>query len=173
MNQRHLSAQETPTEQKEHHMAIKDTGPEPQSFDLEHETVENPNYRTVAWSGKYLQLTLMSIPQGGDVGLEMHPETDQFLRLDAGRGRVQMGPSRDNLEFDREVSDGSCILVPAGTWHNVTNIGDEPMQLYAIYAPAHHKPGKIHATAADAATDEDDEPASWSVQPASAPDLHA
>ena len=165
--------QEATTEQKEHHMAIKDIGPEPQSFDLEQETVENPNYRAVAWSGKYLQLTLMSIPQGGDVGLEAHPETDQFLRLDAGRGRVQMGPSRDNLEFDREVSDGSCILVPAGTWHNVTNIGDEPMQLYAIYAPAHHKPGKIHATAADAAADTDDEPASWSVQPASAPDLHA
>ena len=125
-------------------MTIKDIGPEPQSFNLEQETVENSNYRTVAWSGKYLQLTLMSIPQGGDVGLEMHPETDQFLRLDAGRGRVQMGPSRDNLEFDQEVSDGWCILVPAGTWHNVTNIGDEPMQLYAIYAPAHHKPGKIH-----------------------------
>jgi len=154
-------------------MTIKDIGPEPQSFDLEHETVENPHYRTVAWSGKYLQLTLMSIPRGGDVGLEMHPETDQFLRLDAGRGRVQMGTSRDNLEFDRAVSDGWCIFVPAGTWHNVTNVGDGPMQLYAIYAPAHHKPGKIHPTPEEAAADTDDEPASWSVQPVSAPDLHA
>ena len=99
----------------------------------------------------------------------MHPETDQFLRLDAGRGRVQMGRSRDNLEFDEEVSDGWCILVPAGTWHNVTNIANEPMQLYAIYAPAHHKPGKVHATAAEAAADTDDEPASWSVQPVPAP----
>jgi oxalate decarboxylase/phosphoglucose isomerase-like protein (cupin superfamily) len=62
--------------------------------------------------------------------------------------------------------------VPAGTWHNVTNIGNEPMQLYAIYAPAHHKPGKIHVTAEDAETDTDDEPASWSVQPQSAADLH-
>ncbi len=126
-------------------MTIKDIGPEPQSFNLEQQTVENSNYRTVAWSGRYLQLTLMSIPQGDDIGLEMHPETDQFLRLDAGRGRAQMGRTRDNLEFDQEVSDGWCILVPAGTWHNVTNIGDEPMQLYAIYAPAHHKPGKLHA----------------------------
>jgi mannose-6-phosphate isomerase-like protein (cupin superfamily) len=114
----------------------------------------------------------MSIPEGKDIGLEMHPETDQFLRLDGGRGRVQMGPTRDNLEFDKDVSDGWCILVPAGTWHNVTNIGDEPMQLYAIYAPAHHKPGKIHATADVAAADTDDEPASWSVQPGSATDLH-
>jgi mannose-6-phosphate isomerase-like protein (cupin superfamily) len=158
---------------KEHDMTIEDIGPEPQSFNLEQETVENPNYRTVAWSGRYLQLTLMSIPEGADIGLEMHPETDQFLRLDAGRGRVQMGRSRDSLEFDEEVSDGWCILVPAGTWHNVTNIANEPMQLYAIYAPAHHKPGKIHATAAEAAADTDDEPATWSVQPQSAPDLHA
>jgi mannose-6-phosphate isomerase-like protein (cupin superfamily) len=159
-------------EQKEHHMTIKDIGPAPQSFNLEEETVENSNYRTVAWSGKYLQVTLMSIPEGGDVGLELHPETDQFLRLDAGRGRVQMGVARDDLTFDQEVSDGWCVLVPAGTWHNVTNIGGEPMQLYAIYAPAHHKPGKVHATATDAATDTDDEPASWSVQPEQATDLH-
>ena len=158
---------------KEHDMAIKDIGPEPQSFNLEQQTVENSNYRTVAWSGRYLQLTLMSIPEGDDIGLEVHPETDQFLRLDAGRGRAQLGPTRDNLEFDQEVSDGWCILVPAGTWHNVTNIGDEPMQLYAIYAPAHHKPGKVHVTAADAASDADDEPASWSVQPVPATKLHA
>ena len=160
-------------EQKEHDMTIKDVGPEPQSFNLEQETIENSNYRTVAWSGRYLQLTLMSIPQGQDIGLEMHPETDQFLRLDAGRGRVQMGRTRDNLEFEQEVSDGWCILVPAGTWHNVTNIGNEPMQVYAIYAPAHHKPGKVHASAAEAAADTGDEPANWSVQPVSAPDLHA
>jgi mannose-6-phosphate isomerase-like protein (cupin superfamily) len=154
-------------------VAINDIGPEPQSFNLEDETVENANYRTVSWSGRYLQLTLMSIPEGGDIGLETHPETDQFLRLDAGRGRAQMGPSPDNLTFDQEVSDGWCILVPAGIWHNVTNIGDEPMQLYAIYAPAHHKPGKIHATATEAASDNDDQPADWSVQPASASEHYA
>ncbi|HTF41133.1 MAG TPA: cupin domain-containing protein, partial [Propionibacteriaceae bacterium] len=75
-------------------MAVNDIGPDPQSFNLEQQTVENTNYRTVAWSGRYLQLTLMSIAEGADIGLEMHPETDQFLRLDAGRGRVQMGPTR-------------------------------------------------------------------------------
>lgn len=151
---------------------ITDIGPQPQSFDLEQQTVENSSYRAVAWSGRYLQLTMMSIPVGGDIGLEMHPDTDQFLRLDAGRGRVQMGSSPESLDFDREASDGWCILVPAGTWHNVTNIGHEPMQVYAIYAPAHHQPGKIHATAALAASDWDDEPASWSVQSASGPDAH-
>ena len=146
-------------------MEVKDIGPQPQAFDLEHATLDNKAYRSVAWSGRYLQVTLMSIPVGGDIGLEMHHETDQFLRLDGGRGRVQMGPSRDKLSFDREVSDGWCVLVPAGTWHNVTNIGDEPMQLYAVYAPAHHQPGKVHATEEEADADQDDEPAPWSVQP--------
>ena len=158
-------------------MTIEDIGPEPQSFDLERATVENADYRSVAWTGKYLQLTLMSIPVGGDVGLEAHPETDQFLRLDAGRGRVQMGPAKDRLDFEREVGDGWAIFVPAGTWHNVINIGDEPLQLYAIYSPVHHAPGRVHQTAEDAARDEEsgnDEPPQWSAQPAPGPeDEHA
>jgi mannose-6-phosphate isomerase-like protein (cupin superfamily) len=153
---------------------IDDIGPRPQSFDLERATVDNPNYRTVVWSGRYLQVTLMSIPVGSDIGLELHAETDQFLRLDAGRGRVQMGPSKDQLTFDKEVSDGWCVLVPAGTWHNITNTGDEPMQVYAIYAPVHHKAGKIHPTAQDDHADKDDDPPKWSVQPKGAkPDQHA
>jgi mannose-6-phosphate isomerase-like protein (cupin superfamily) len=158
-------------------MDIEDIGPAPQSFDLERATVENERYRTVAWSGKYLQLTLMSIPVGDDIGLEAHPETDQFLRLDAGRGRVQMGPAEDQLDFDREVEDGWAIFVPAGTWHNVTNIGDESMRLYAVYAPVHHAAGQVQATAEDAERDEesgDDEPPAWSVQPdQQADDRHA
>jgi mannose-6-phosphate isomerase-like protein (cupin superfamily) len=153
---------------------IEDIGPRPQAFDLEKATRDNPNYRTVAWSGRYLQVTLMSIPVGADIGLEAHPDTDQFLRLDAGRGRVRMGESQDSLTFDEVVTDGWCVLVPAGIWHDITNVGDVPMQVYAIYAPAHHKPGKIHRTAPDAAADTDDEPAPWSVQPAAArADEHA
>ena len=153
-------------------MTIKDIGPKPQSFDIENATKENPEYRAVAWSGRYLQVTLMSIPVGGDIGLEAHPETDQFLRLDAGKGRVQMGPAKDDMPFEQEVSDGWCVLVPAGTWHNITNIGETPMQVYAIYAPAHHKPGKVQTTSAAAEADQDDEPASWSVQRSPALDKH-
>jgi mannose-6-phosphate isomerase-like protein (cupin superfamily) len=143
---------------------IKDIGPKPQAFDIEHATKDNTNYRSVAWSGRYLQVTLMSIPAGEDIGLEAHPETDQFLRLDAGSGRVQMGAAKDKLNFDKEVSDGWCVLVPAGTWHNITNIGTAPMQVYAIYAPAHHAPDKVQVTAAKAEADKNDEPAAWSVQ---------
>jgi mannose-6-phosphate isomerase-like protein (cupin superfamily) len=145
-------------------MNTNDVGPEPHSFDIETATKANLDYRTVAWSGRYLQVTLMSIPVGGDIGLEAHPETDQFLRLDAGQGHVQMGPAKNDMSFEKDVSVGWCVLVPAGTWHNITNIGTTPMQVYAIYAPAHHKPGKVQATAAAAGADRDDEPADWSVQ---------
>jgi mannose-6-phosphate isomerase-like protein (cupin superfamily) len=115
----------------------------------------------------------MSIPVDGDIGLEKHPDTDQFIRLDRGRGRAQMGPGKDELTFDQEVTDGWCVIVPAGSWHNVTNIGDEPMQVYTVYAPQHHKPGKVHQTKAIADTDADDEPADWSVQPDPVADQHA
>jgi len=151
---------------------IKDIGPQPQSFDIERATKENTNYRSVAWSGRYLQVTLMSIPAGGDIGLEAHPETDQFLRLEAGVGRVRMGAEKDKPTFEKDVSDGWCVLVPAGTWHNITNIGSTPMRVYAIYAPAHHTPDKVQATAAAAEADKNDKPAAWSAQTKIAPDKH-
>jgi mannose-6-phosphate isomerase-like protein (cupin superfamily) len=140
---------------------VTDIGPRPNALDIESATLQNTNYRTVVWSGENLQVTLMCIPVGSDIGLEAHPHNDQFLRLDAGKGLCQMGPAKDQLTFEQEVEDGWAVFVPAGTWHNVTNTGDVPMQLYAIYAPAHHKPGKVQATAADAEADTDDEPAPW------------
>ena len=153
-------------------MTIQDYGPQPNVFDLETATVDNHNYRRVAWTGKYLQVTLMSIPAGGDIGLEAHPQTDQFLRLDAGRGLVQMGAAKDKLTFEKEVSNGWCVIVPAGTWHNITNTGSTPMQVYTIYAPAHHAPDKVQATAVTAEADAHDEPAAWSEQPTQVPDKH-
>ncbi len=158
-------------------MTVTDNGPGPNAFDIEDATVSNENYRTVAWTGRYLQVTLMSIPVGESIGLEVHPETDQFLRLDAGQGRCVMGPSAEQLDFEQEVSDGWSIQVPAGTWHDVINTGEKPMRLYAVYAPVHHAPGIVQATAADAERDEEqgaDEPPAWSVQPpGSVPDQHA
>ena len=158
-------------------MTVHDNGPKPNAFNIETETVDNANYRTVAWSGKYLQVTLMSIPVGESIGLESHPDTDQFLRLDAGQGRVTMGPSEDDLPFQQDVEDGWAVMVPAGTWHDIINTGDEPMRLYAIYAPVHHAAGIVQETAEDAERDEEsgaDSPPQWSVQPDSgSPDQHA
>jgi mannose-6-phosphate isomerase-like protein (cupin superfamily) len=157
-------------------MSISDIGPQPNSFDLETATRENSTYRTVAWTGTYLQVTLMSIPVGESIGLEQHPDTDQFLRLDAGRGKVQMGPAQDELTFEQDVTDGWCVVVPAGTWHDITNTGEEPMRLYAVYAPVHHAAGIVQETAEDAEHDEEsgvDEPPAWTVQPPHGPDQHA
>jgi mannose-6-phosphate isomerase-like protein (cupin superfamily) len=151
-------------------MPVNDPGPKPNAFDIEAATLENDNYRTVAWTGRYLQVTLMSIPVGSSIGLEVHPETDQFLRLESGRGRCVMGPSKEDLTFQQDVEDDWSIQVPAGTWHDVINTGEEPLRLYAVYAPVHHAQGIVQATAEDAAHDEDagiDEPPSWTVQPGS------
>jgi mannose-6-phosphate isomerase-like protein (cupin superfamily) len=157
-------------------MTIHDNGPDPNAFDIETATRENDTYRTVVWTGKYLQVTLMSIPVGESIGLEAHPGTDQFLRLDAGRGKCVMGPAQDELTFEQEVTDGWSIQVPAGTWHDVVNTGDEPLRLYAIYAPVHHAPGIVQETEDDAERDEElgaDEPPAWTVQPEeSQADLH-
>jgi mannose-6-phosphate isomerase-like protein (cupin superfamily) len=119
-------------------------------IDIEAATLANDNCRTTLWTGSNLQMTVMSITAGGDIGLEVHPDRDQFLRLEQGRGRVQMGPAEDDLPFDREVEDDWVVLVPAGTWHNITNIGDGPMKVYALYAPPEHPHGTVHATKADA-----------------------
>lgn len=158
-------------------MEVNDNGPEPQAFDIERATRENDSYRTVAWSGKYLQVTLMSIPVGESIGLEAHPETDQFLRIDSGRGRAKMGQVKGELTFQQNVSDGWSVQVPAGTWHDVENTGDEPLRLYAVYAPVHHAVGAVQQTAADAERDEEcgtDEPPAWSKQPETeADDQHA
>lgn len=125
-----------------------DQGPNPFVIDIEQATLDNARYRTTLWTGSNLQMTVMAIPPGDEVGLEVHDDGDQFLRVEAGRARVQMGPAADDLPFDREVSDDWAILVPAGAWHNVTNIGDEPLKLYALYAPPEHPHGTAQATKA-------------------------
>lgn len=125
---------------------LRDEGPEPYVVNIEKATLANESFRTALWTGDHLQMTVMSIPVGGEVGLEMHDDRDQFLRVEQGRARVQMGPAEDDLPFDREVEDDWVILVPAGSWHNVTNAGDEPLKLYSLYAPPEHPAGTVHRT---------------------------
>lgn len=127
-------------------IALKDYGPQPYVVDIDRATKQNMNYRTTLWTGNHLQLTLMSIRVGEDIGLEVHPDTDQFIRVEEGQGVAKMGPTRNNLNFLRNVSDGYAIFVPAGTWHNVVNTGNVPLKLYSIYAPPHHPHGTVHAT---------------------------
>lgn len=133
---------------------LKDYGPEPFVVNIEEATKQNNNFRLALWTGEYLQLTLMSIEPGGDIGLEMHPDVDQFIRIEKGQGIVRMGDSKDNLDFQRKVYDDYTILIPAGKWHNLVNTGNKPLKLYSIYAPPEHPRGTIHRTKEDAEADE-------------------
>lgn len=130
-------------------MDITDNGPKPYVVDIEKLTKANENFRTAAWTGTYFQMTLMTIPVGGDVGLEVHPDTDQFLRLEQGKAKVMMGATKDSLDQEWDAEDDFAIFVPAGTWHNIVNAGDEPLKLYSIYAPVHHPFATVHETQAD------------------------
>lgn len=91
----------------------------------------------------------MSIDVGDDVGLEVHSDVDQFLRIEEGEGLVQMGKSKDQLTFVRDVKDDSAIMVPAGYWYNLTNTGNTSLKLYTIYAPPEHPFGTVHRTKVD------------------------
>lgn len=124
----------------------EDFGPQPYVVDIEALTTSNDLYRQAKWTGEYLQMTVMSIVVGGEVGLEVHPDTDQFLRIEAGKAKVVMGPSEDDLDQEWEATDDWAIFVPAGTWHNIINAGDVPLQMYTIYAPPHHDHGTVHET---------------------------
>lgn len=129
---------------------LTDYGPKPFVTNIEQATKQNNNFRTALWTGNHLQLTLMSINAGEDIGLECHPNLDQFLRIEQGQGLVKMGTSKDNLDFRRKVSDDYAIIIPAGTWHNLINTGKKPLKLYSIYAPPQHPKGTVHKTKKEA-----------------------
>ncbi|HPT87320.1 MAG TPA: cupin domain-containing protein [Bacillota bacterium] len=125
---------------------LKDYGPEPFVININEATKLNTNFRTALWTGCHLQLTLMSINVGEDIGLEIHPHLDQFLRIEQGQGLMMMGTQRDRLDFQRHVKDDDAIIIPAGTWHNLINTGQIPLKLYSIYAPPQHPRGTVHVT---------------------------
>jgi mannose-6-phosphate isomerase-like protein (cupin superfamily) len=123
-----------------------DFGGKPYVADIEELTLKNANFRTAKWTGSNMQMTLMSIKTGSEVGLEVHDSHDQFLRIEQGKAKVVMGKSKDNLDFETEASSDFAIFVPAGYWHNIVNIGNDDLKLYSIYAPAEHPKGTVHKT---------------------------
>lgn len=133
---------------------IRDYGGKPLIVNIDRFTKLNQNYRTALWTGAHLQVTLMSIPVRGDIGLENHPDTDQFIRIESGHALVMMGNDKDNLNYRERVDGDYAVVVPAGTWHNIINVGNTPLKLYSIYAPPHHPLGTVHKTKNDAETDE-------------------
>ncbi|HBP01380.1 MAG: hypothetical protein UY41_C0011G0033 [Candidatus Moranbacteria bacterium GW2011_GWE1_49_15] len=118
---------------------------------IEKDTLENGNFRKVLYTGKNSQLVLMSLAPGEDIGMEVHPENDQFFRFESGQGKCVI----DGNEY--ELSDGVAVVVPAGAEHNIINVSDsEPLKMYTIYSPAHHKDGIVRATKKEAEENEAD-----------------
>ena len=118
---------------------------------IEHDTLENSNFRKVLYTGKHSQLVLMSLQPKEEIGLETHPENDQFLRFEGGNGTVFI----DDSEY--EVEDGDAVIVPAGAQHNVVNLSEtEELKIYTIYSPPHHKDGTVHTTKKQAETDDEE-----------------
>ena len=117
---------------------------------IERETLENTNFRTVLFTGGGAQLTVMRLAPGEEIGVEIHDHLDQFLRIEQGRARVTFGPSADQVDEEHDLEDDWAVVVPGGTWHNVINTGDGDLKLYSLYAPPEHPPETIHRTKADA-----------------------
>lgn len=141
----------------QHNFTGNDYGTKPFVFNINKGSKQNNTFRTAIWTGKHLQVTLMSIKVGEDIGLEAHPNVDQFLRIEEGIGFVQMGDSANNLYFQREVYKDDAIVVAAGSWHNLTNIGNVPLKVYSIYAPPEHPFQTVHMTREDAMAAEENE----------------
>lgn len=118
---------------------------------IEEITLNNKYFRKVLFTGQNMQLVVMSIDPNEDIGSEIHNQNDQFLRVEAGEGKVIIDGQEGKIE------DGSAIIIPAGAEHNIINTSpDKPLKLYTLYAPPHHKDGVIHQTKSEALADEED-----------------
>ncbi len=117
---------------------------------IEEATLGNTNFRTALFTGTSMQLTVMRLAPGEEIGVEMHDHRDQFIRVEHGRARVTLGPERDRVAETHDLEDDWVVIIPGGTWHNVVNTGDGDLKLYSLYAPPEHPDGTVHVTKADA-----------------------
>ena len=117
--------------------------------DIDRLTVENKDFRRVLYTGKHLQLVLMALRPGEEIGEEVHDDHDQFFRIEKGEGEVWIDGQRTKIKAD------DAIIVPAGARHNVINTGDKKLKLYMVYGPPDHKDGIVRATKAEAEATEE------------------
>lgn len=127
-----------------------DFGPGPYVTNVPRVSMENTYFRTSLWTGCNAQMTLMCIPAGEDIGIEIHEDTDQIIRVERGFALVRIGECKHSVNYEKKLCSGDTIFVPAGVWHNIINIGNLPLKLSSIYAPPHHPWGTIHHTKDDA-----------------------
>lgn len=126
-----------------------DLGNQPVVVNIDKETKCNNNYRKAIWTGEHLQVTVMSIIPGGEIGLEIHENLDQFLRVEYGVASVYMGKTKPDVKFLGNANDNYAIIIPAGTWHNIINEQNIPLKMYSVYAPPKHPIGTVHKTKFD------------------------
>ena len=131
-----------------------DHGPMPYVVNIECMAKKNCTFRTAVWTGCHLQMTLMCIPPCGDIGMEMHEDTDQLIRVEQGRALVIMKSCNDASEIERVIGKNDVVFVPAGTRHNIVNIGEMNLKVSSTYAPPNHPRGTVHCTKADAEEEE-------------------
>lgn len=129
---------------------IKDYGNMPLAIDIKEIARQNETFRSTLWTGEHFQITLMNILPNESIGLEIHPDTDQFIQIIQGTGMVKIGDAQNNLDFSKRVGENESIIIPAGKWHNLINIGNDSIKLFSIYAPPQHPKGTVHLTKADA-----------------------
>lgn len=129
---------------------MHDRGPQPTVFRLCRLAKENRTFRTAVWTGEHLQVTVMCIPVGGEIGLEMHDTVDQLICVQEGCALLQTGTCRESLTHSQKVPAGCTVMIPACTCHNLVNIGHVPLKLYSVYAPPEHPFGTVHCTKAEA-----------------------
>lgn len=137
-----------------HCFSPTDNGANPFVANIEQNAMQNSNFRTAFWTGHHLQMTLMCIPPCENIGPEVHPDTDQFIRVETGTALVKMGYCKEQMGFRQKLCKGDAVFVPAGTWHDILNIGRSCLKLSSVYAPPHHPRGTIHHTKADAQREE-------------------
>ncbi|WP_114954684.1 cupin domain-containing protein [Sphingosinicella terrae] len=118
---------------------------------IERATVENEDFRRVLYTGRNMQLVLMTLPPGCDIGEEVHEDRDQFFRIEEGEGEIRIDGVANRVE------DDFAVIVPAGARHNVVNTGSEPLRLYTLYAPPEHRDGVVHKTKEQAERDHDND----------------
>ena len=118
-------------------------------IDVHFKSCNNNCFRKEIWTGKYAQMTVMSIPSGGEIGLEYHDDLDQILIVEYGACSVYMGNSKQEVKFVGYANCNSAIIIPAGTWHNVINEQGVPLKLFSVYAPPKHPIGTVHNTKFD------------------------
>ncbi len=117
---------------------------------IEKITLGNKNFRKVVFTGKYAQVVLMRLAVGEEIGWEVHAKVDQFFRVEQGKVRLDLGVGKDAVDESHTAKNAWAFVIPAGTWHNVTNIGNKTVKLYTIYSPPNHPAGTVQKTKAEA-----------------------